>query len=67
MYYGDHPPPHFHVTSPDGSVKMTIRGQRILAGSLPRRTLREAVTWASGNENELMERWRKLSEVDDRR
>ncbi|HXQ51472.1 MAG TPA: DUF4160 domain-containing protein [Stellaceae bacterium] len=43
MYFGDHPPPHFHVTSRHGTVKIAIRGQRMMAGSLPQRMIREAL------------------------
>lgn len=67
MYYGDHPPPHFHITSPDGSVKMTIRGCRVLAGTLPLRTIRDAVAWASAHERALMDLWLELNEAENGR
>jgi Domain of unknown function (DUF4160) len=66
MYYGDHPPPHFHLTSRQGAMKMAIRGRRVLAGSLPPHMTREAVRWAAGNEDLLMAIWNRLNETEGR-
>jgi len=65
MYFGDHPPPHFHITSPSGSVKMTIVARRVMVGRLPQRLLREALRRASANEERLMRIWSELSEPED--
>jgi hypothetical protein len=35
MYYGDHPPPHFHARYGGDSAKIEIATGAIIAGSLP--------------------------------
>jgi hypothetical protein len=40
MYYGDHPPPHFHARYSGETAKIEIATGEIIAGSLPGRALR---------------------------
>ena len=40
MYYGDHPPPHFHASYDDDSAKIDLATGAIIAGSLPGRASR---------------------------
>jgi hypothetical protein len=40
MYYGDHPPPHFHARYGGESAKMAIATGEVIAGSLPGRAHR---------------------------
>jgi hypothetical protein len=37
MYYGDHPPPHFHARYGDENAKIEIATGEVLAGSLSTR------------------------------
>lgn len=39
MYYGDHPPPHFHARYGGEAAKVQIANGEVIAGSLPRRAL----------------------------
>lgn len=67
MYFGDHPPPHFHIASPDGAMTVAIRSRVVLAGKLPKQVAKEALAWAARNEAHLMERWVTLSERTQQR
>jgi hypothetical protein len=65
MYFGDHPPPHFHViTRNNERVAMVIETMAVLAGHADSRDTAEAVTWAKRNKTELRKRWQMYSEED---
>ena len=57
MYYGDHPPPHFHVQYGEHTAKVTIETLALLRGYLPGRALGLVVEWASLHRDELLARW----------
>ena len=67
MYFGDHPPPHFHIVSPNGTMKLTIQGHRVLAGNLPKRAIKDALEWAAANEAILMDKWTEFREKEQQR
>jgi Domain of unknown function (DUF4160) len=61
MYFGDHPPPHFHViTRSDEAVVFLIE---TLARWDPR-DIEEALAWAALNRPELWARWQQYSEEE---
>jgi hypothetical protein len=65
MYFGDHPPPHFHViTRRDEEVKVAIETLSVLEGEADPRDTAEAFEWAGSNKEELSSRWREYSEED---
>jgi hypothetical protein len=65
MYFGDHPPPHFHVvTRKDARIAVLIETLVIWAGEADPRDTAEAFAWARDNRTELRSRWREYSEKD---
>ncbi|MGY2051695.1 DUF4160 domain-containing protein [Methylobacterium sp. JK268] len=61
VYPNDHLPPHFHVVSPDAEALIEIATLRILAGSLPGRVAREALTWAAENRAVIAAEWNRIN------
>lgn len=53
MYFGDHPPPHFHARHGDEEAKVVIADGSILKGSLSPRALRLVREWLDEHRNEL--------------
>jgi hypothetical protein len=60
MYFGDHPPPHFHAEYADHRAVIDIQTLAVIGGKLPPRVLGLALEWASLHQAELMEDWRAL-------
>jgi hypothetical protein len=60
MYAEDHNPPHVHVIGPDFQAVVRIADAEVLAGAIPVRHRREAVTWIAANRESLMEKWNEL-------
>ncbi len=61
MYANDHGVPHFHVLTPDGKVSVAIETLEVLAGSLARHRMSEALDWAAQNREILRAKWRELN------
>ncbi|HEY2414309.1 MAG TPA: DUF4160 domain-containing protein [Pirellulaceae bacterium] len=55
IYYGDHPPPHFHAIYAGAIVKIAIDTLQVIDGSLPKRALGLVLDWASIHQQELRE------------
>jgi hypothetical protein len=55
LYYGDHPPGHFHAIYGEQVAKIAIDTLDIIEGSLPPRALRLVREWAQLHEQELRE------------
>lgn len=53
MYYGDHPPPHFHARHGDETAKIEIATGAVIRGSLSPRTLRLVREWVAEHRDEL--------------
>jgi hypothetical protein len=53
MFYGDHPPPHFHAVYGEDVAKITIDTLEIIEGSIPERALRLVREWAKLHERDL--------------
>ncbi len=65
MYFGDHPPPHFHViTRKDERIAVVIQTLIIWAGEADPRDTAEAFAWARENRAELRSRWQEYSEEE---
>jgi hypothetical protein len=57
IYFGDHPPPHFHVRFQGLKAALEIGSCRVLAGKLPASVLSKVVQWAREHEELLRARW----------
>ena len=65
MYFGDHPPPHFHViTRSDEAAVFLIETLARWAGEADPRDTEEALAWAAFNRPELWARWQQYAEED---
>jgi hypothetical protein len=53
MYFGDHPPPHFHARYAGQKAKIGIDTLAVLDGSLPPRALALTIEWAALHQEEL--------------
>ena len=53
IYYGDHPPPHFHALYADDIAKIAIETLQIIDGSIPKRALGLVLDWASAHQADL--------------
>ena len=65
MYFGDHPPPHFHViTRSDEAAVFLIETLARWAGEADPRDTEETLAWAAFDRPELWARWQQYSEED---
>lgn len=64
MYYGDHPPPHFHARYGEQAAKVEIATGEILAGSLSKRALRLVREWVEQHRDELEVNWQRAVNHD---
>ena len=53
MYFGDHPPPHFHARYAGQTAKIDIDALAVIEGKLPARALGLVIEWAALHQNEL--------------
>jgi hypothetical protein len=53
MYFGDHPPPHFHARYGGQTAKIDIDALAVIEGKLPARALGLVIEWAVLHQNEL--------------
>ncbi len=64
MYYGDHPPPHFHVRYSGHSAKIDIDALAVIDGTLPARALGLVIEWAALHQQELREAFQKAAGLE---
>jgi hypothetical protein len=62
MYFGDHPPPHFHALYSGDEALIVIETGEIYAGSLPTRALRLVREWLELHRAEMQANWELASE-----
>lgn len=55
MYYGDHAPPHFHVSYGEQEAVIAIQTLSVLHGKISRRALALVLEWVSLHRHELMQ------------
>ena len=55
IYYGDHPPPHFHALYAGEIAKIAIETLQVIDGSIPKRALALVLDWTSIHQQELLE------------
>ena len=56
MFYGDHPPPHFHGVY-QGEGKVNINTLEVIEGDMPRRARTLVLEWAVLHRAELRQAW----------
>ena len=57
MYFGDHPPPHFHALYAEFEAVIDIRTFEIIRGELPLRAIALVLEWAQQHRDELTRDW----------
>ncbi len=64
MYFGDHNPPHFHLSGPDFTARVRIDDLTVMAvkGKLPPHIRRRALRWATDHRELLEAKWAEYSE-----
>ncbi len=60
MYFGDHPPPHFHARYGGEDAKVEIATGELLAGSLSKRASRLVREWTRQHRGELEANWERV-------
>ena len=60
MYFGDHPPPHFHARYAGHKGRIAIRTGAPLDGDLPPRALRFIREWCELRRDELEANWARV-------
>ena len=69
LFFGDHPPPHFHAVYGEYIGLFRIDTLEMFEGDLPPRARKLVVEWGKIHQDELKEMWetqkfRKLSPLD---
>ncbi len=62
MFFGDHPPPHFHAYYESSVAVIAIETGVIMVGRLPPRIARFVETWRRAYTSELMACWAKAEQ-----
>ena len=57
LFFGDHPPPHFHAVYGEYNALVNIETLEIIEGDLPRRARNMVTDWATIHQKELMQIW----------
>ena len=59
MYWGDHPPPHFHVRYKTWKAVVSIASGEVGRGSLPPGVGRVLRAWTLKHQQELLANWER--------
>ena len=59
MYFGDHPPPHFHAEYGEHKAVVDIHTLVVIGSHLPPRVLGLVVEWATQYRGELLDLWER--------
>ena len=57
LFFGDHPPPHFHAVYGEYVALFNIETLEMIEGDLPVRARKLVVEWASAYQSELKSMW----------
>ncbi|MGI8883890.1 MAG: DUF4160 domain-containing protein [Pyrinomonadaceae bacterium] len=57
LFFGDHPPPHFHAVYGEYNGLFDIQTLEMFEGDLPARAKKLVLEWAELNRTELLEMW----------
>ncbi|MFP4070133.1 MAG: DUF4160 domain-containing protein [Verrucomicrobiota bacterium] len=64
MYFGDHPPPHFHAFYGGSKAVVDIETLAFIEGRLPPRARGLVIEWATIHQEELREAFRKAETLE---
>ena len=64
IYSNEHPPPHFHVKSPEVNATFAIEDCRQLTGHAPSSALQKIVYWHQFSKQKLIEAWNSTRPTD---
>lgn len=64
MYFADHPPPHFHASYGGSQAVVDIETLAFIEGRLPARARGLVIEWATSHQEELLEAFRKASDME---
>ena len=59
LFFGDHPPPHFHAVYGEYVGVFNINTLEMFEGDLPTRARKLVLEWAEMNQSELLDMWDK--------
>jgi hypothetical protein len=57
VFFGDHPPPHFHAIYGEYNALISIESLEIIEGDLPSRAQKLVWEWASLYQQDLLQMW----------
>jgi hypothetical protein len=57
MFYGDHPPPHFHAIYQAERISVNINTLEVIEGNMSRRAQSLVLEWAQLHRAELRQAW----------
>jgi hypothetical protein len=64
MYFGDHPPPHFHARYAGQSAKIDIEALAVIEGRLPARALGLVMEWTALHQAELRDAFQRAANLE---
>jgi hypothetical protein len=57
VFFGDHPPPHFHAIYGEYNALVSIESLENIEGDLPSRAQKLVLEWASLYQQDLLQMW----------
>jgi Domain of unknown function (DUF4160) len=65
VFFGDHPPPHFHAVYGEYNALVNIEKLEVFEGDLPNRAEKLVLEWAALYQQELLYMWnlREISRI----
>ncbi|OQY58675.1 MAG: hypothetical protein B6245_10685 [Desulfobacteraceae bacterium 4572_88] len=57
LFFGDHPPPHFHAVYGEHNALFSIEPLEMIEGDLPGRAEKMVLEWGKMYQSELLEMW----------
>lgn len=57
VFFGDHPPPHFHAIYGEYNALVSIESLEIIEGDLPSRAQKLVLEWATLYQPDLLQMW----------
>ncbi|XHX77638.1 MAG: DUF4160 domain-containing protein [Stenomitos frigidus ULC029] len=57
VFFGDHPPPHFHAIYGENNALVSIESLEIIEGDLPSRAQKLVLEWATLYQQDLLQMW----------
>ncbi|MFK0731436.1 MAG: DUF4160 domain-containing protein [Gloeotrichia echinulata GP01] len=57
LFFGDHPPPHFHAIYGEYNALVSIESLEIIEGDLPSRAQKLVLEWATLYQQDILQIW----------